>query len=170
MVRRRGRSSTSERTSGRRRDQVMCFNPSCRSRAGLVRAASSASLIRIRRNDIVPLVLATGVLKQAQGKPLQSSSAPNSCVGLSTWSLPETVNIAGGAVSRLGRFKSLYPMHTVYHVQKTIFRCFLSIKKVVKSEHLKVFKVGKSLLGSSSRYGKSPWKLVPLRLGQVKSL
>jgi hypothetical protein len=46
-----------------------CFNPSRRSRAGIVIAVSSASLIRIRRNGIVPLVLATGVLKQTQGIP-----------------------------------------------------------------------------------------------------
>jgi hypothetical protein len=68
----RHRSGQADVDVTKSRDQAMCFKSSRRSRAGIVIAVSSASLIRIRPgcNDIVPLVLATRVLKQTQGKPV----------------------------------------------------------------------------------------------------
>jgi hypothetical protein len=71
--------------------------------------AVSRFVIRTRHRELLPFILR--VLKQTQGKPC-SPVQHNSCVGLSPWSLPETVHIAAGAVSRLVRVKSLYPTHT----------------------------------------------------------
>ena len=82
------------------------------------RLAVSRFVIRTRHRELLPFVLR--VLKQTQGKPC-SPVQHNSCVGLSTASLPETVHRAAGAVSRLARVKSLYPKHTFPQVLKTTY-------------------------------------------------
>ncbi len=63
--------------------------------------------------------LGSRVLKQTQGNPCSHIKSKVVCESIDRISY-ETVHIAAGAVSRLGRVKSLSPMHMSSHLMHVI--------------------------------------------------